>query len=42
MAAELLVQAAKEELPQLDEKLFLNTFSEGKSSVNRKADRKQG
>ncbi len=27
MVAELLVRAAKEELPPLDEKLFLKTFS---------------
>ncbi len=36
MAAELLSKAANEELSQLDEKLFLNTFSHGKPRVNRK------
>lgn len=36
MAAELLTKAAHEELPQLDEKLFLSTFSHGKPSAKRK------
>jgi len=39
MAAELLTRAAQEELPQLDEKLFLNTFSQSKASANRKGKR---
>lgn len=36
MAAELLARAAQEELPQLDEKLFLSTFSQGKAPSKRK------
>jgi len=36
MAAELLTKAAHEELPQLDEKLFLSTFSHGRPSAKRK------
>lgn len=36
MAAELLAKAAQEELSQMDEKLFLSTFSQGKSSSKRK------
>jgi type II secretory pathway predicted ATPase ExeA len=36
MAAELLTKAAHEELPQLDEKLFLSVFSPGRSSAKRK------
>lgn len=36
MASELLARAAREELPQLDEKLFLNTFSQAKPPANRK------
>jgi type II secretory pathway predicted ATPase ExeA len=36
MAAELLTKAAHEELPRLDEKLFLSTFSHGRPSVKRK------
>jgi len=39
MAAELLTKAAQEELPQLDEKLFLSTFSQAKSSAKRKKSR---
>ncbi len=39
MAVELLTRAAQEELPQLDEKLFLSTFSQGKSSAKRKKKR---
>ncbi len=37
MAAELLSRAAREELTQLDEQLFLVTFAHGKSSTHRKA-----
>lgn len=36
MAAELLAKAAIEELTQMDEKLFLSTFNQGKSSSKRK------
>lgn len=36
MAAELLAKAAQEELTQMDEKLFLSTFTQGKSSSKRK------
>lgn len=36
MAAELLAKAAQEELTQMDEKLFLSTFSQGKASSKRK------
>lgn len=36
MAAELLTQGAREDLPQLDEKLFFSTFSLGKSKAGRK------
>jgi len=36
MAAELLAKAAQEELTQMDEKLFLSTFSQGKASTKRK------
>lgn len=36
MAAELLAKAAQEELTQMDEKLFLSTFTQGKSSAKRK------
>ena len=36
MAAELLAKAAQDELTQMDEKLFLSTFSQGKSSSKRK------
>ncbi len=39
MAAELLTRAAHEELPQLDEKLFLSTFSQSKSLTKRKKSR---
>ena len=39
MATELLSRAAQEELPQLDEKLFLSTFTQGKTSVKRKKNR---
>ena len=40
MAAELLTRAAQEELPSLDEKLFLSTFAQqGKSSAKRKKSR---
>lgn len=39
MSAELLTRAAQEELPQMDEKLFLSTFSQGKSSAKRKKNR---
>lgn len=39
MAVELLARAAQEELPQLDEKLFLSTFSQGKTSTKRKKSR---
>lgn len=39
MGAELLNKAAHEELPQLDEKLFLSTFSQTKPQVNRKKNR---
>ncbi len=35
MAAELLAQAAQEELPQLDEKLFLKTFSHSRAKVSK-------
>lgn len=36
MAAELLAKAAQDELSQMDEKLFLSTFTQGKSSAKRK------
>ena len=36
MAAELLAKAAQEELPQMDEKLFLSTFAPRKASAKRK------
>ena len=36
MAAELLAKAAQEELTQMDEKLFLSTFTQGKTSSKRK------
>jgi type II secretory pathway predicted ATPase ExeA len=36
MAAELLASAAQKELPQLDEKLFLSTFSQAKAPSKRK------
>jgi len=36
MAAELLAKAAQEELPQMDEKLFLSAFAPGKASAKRK------
>ena len=36
MGAELLAKAAQEELPQMDEKLFLSTFASGKVSAKRK------
>jgi type II secretory pathway predicted ATPase ExeA len=36
MAAELLAKAAQEDLTQMDEKLFLNTFSQGKAAAKRK------
>lgn len=39
MASELLARAAREDLPQLDEKLFLSTFSSSKSSAKRKKSR---
>lgn len=39
MASELLARAAREELSQLDEKLFFSTFSLGKSSGQRKSSR---
>ena len=35
MAAELLAQAAQEELTQLDEKLFLKTFSHSRAKVDK-------
>jgi len=36
MAAELLAKAAQEELTQMDEKLFLSTFTQKKTSAKRK------
>ena len=36
MAAELLAKEAQDELTQMDEKLFLSTFAQGKSSSKRK------
>ena len=41
MATELLAEAAKDELSQLDEKLFLKTFSQGRTKTSKPAaDRK--
>ncbi|MBU2643590.1 general secretion pathway protein A [bacterium] len=37
MGVDLLARAAQDELPQLDVKLFLTTFSQGKSTAGRKA-----
>ncbi|MBU4154403.1 MAG: ATP-binding protein [Proteobacteria bacterium] len=39
MAAELLTKAAQEEQPQMDEKLFFSTFSQGASPAKRKKSR---